>query len=151
VISAVAAGLLANHFLGRRVIFGLFVAAVAGYAVLSLTGPSPGATNVLYANIFLTFIAVFGLRGVYFAMLEETRVPSARTGTAVGLISVAGYTPDFLFAPIAGRLLDASPGLLGHQHVFMLLGCVAGCGVLAVVLLGRVMPAPGRERVFEDG
>jgi len=146
-VAAVGAGLLADRFLGRRVIFGLFVAAVVGFGVLSQVGASAGFANIVYANLFLTFVAVFGLRGVYFAMLEETRVPSARTGTAVGLISVAGYTPDFLFAPIAGRLLDASPGLLGHQHVFLLMGCVAACGVLAVVLLGRLMPAPALERV----
>jgi nitrate/nitrite transporter NarK len=135
-VSAVAAGLLADRLSGRRVILGLFATAVVGYAALWRLGAAPIPATLVFTNLIVTYVAVFGLRGVYFAMLEETRVPSARTGTAVGLISVVGYTPDFLFAPIAGRLLDHSPGLLGHQHVFLLLGCVAAVGVLAVIGLG---------------
>ena len=136
-VAAVGAGLLADRLSGRHVIRGLFVAALVGYVVLAQIGPSGALVKLIYTNLLLTYFAVFGLRGVYFAMLEETRVPSLRTGTAVGLISVVGYMPDFLFAPIAGRLLDRSPGLLGHQHVFTLLAGVASLGVIAVLLLGR--------------
>jgi MFS family permease len=91
--------------------------------------------NILFANIFISYFGVYALRGVYFALLEETRVSSKRTGTAVGLISVIGYTPDVFFAPIAGRLLDRSPGVTGHQHYFILLTCIAAAGMIFVFIL----------------
>jgi sugar phosphate permease len=44
----------------------------------------------------------------------------ALTGTAVGLVSLQGYTPDIFAGPAMGYLLDNSQGEQGHQHVF---GC----------------------------
>ena len=78
---------------------------------------------------------MFALRGIYFALLHETRTPKHLTGATVGLVSLVGYTPDIFFAPIAGRILDADPGLVGHQHYFMFLGGIAVIGILVVALL----------------
>ena len=65
-------------------------------------------------------------------------MPRSRTGAAVGLVSVVGFTPDMFYAPIAGRLLDRSPGLAGHQHNFLLLAGIAIVGAAAVLLLTRL-------------
>ena len=80
---------------------------------------------------------MFALRGVYFALLEESAVPVRFTGAAVGLVSLVGYTPDIFFGAIAGRLLDAAPGAAGHQHYFILLAVIASIGLLAAALLLR--------------
>ncbi|MGR8920609.1 MAG: MFS transporter, partial [Gammaproteobacteria bacterium] len=95
--------------------------------------------------IAISFVAVFALRGVYFALLEHSRVPAVRTGTAVGLVSMIGYTPDIFFAPIAGRLLDATPGLGGHQHYFVLLATIALGGLSTTLLLGRFIERRRQE------
>ena len=96
------------------------------------------ALHYLYANIIVTFVTVFGIRGVYFALIEESKIDRKVTGTAVGLISVIGFTPEVYFASIAGRLLDAAPGIAGHQHVFLMLAGFAVTGILATVLLAKV-------------
>jgi sugar phosphate permease len=80
----------------------------------------------------MTYIFVYALRGIYFALLEESQTPKNLTGAAVGMISLVGYTPDVFFAPIAGRILDANPGLVGHQNYFMFLAVIAAVGILAV-------------------
>jgi nitrate/nitrite transporter NarK len=134
-IAAIAAGLLADRFNARRVIGGLFIAMMISYGVLSEIAPSPDLVNVLYANIFISCFGVFGLRGVYFALLEETRVPNDHTGTAVGLISVVGFTPEIFFGPISGRILDHSPGLTGHLNYFLLLTGISAVGVVIVLVL----------------
>ncbi|MCF6170415.1 MAG: hypothetical protein L3J66_05480 [Bacteroidales bacterium] len=72
-----------------------------------------------------------------FALLEETKIAGTLTGTAVGLISVIGYTPDAFFNSLAGRILDASPGPEGFQHFYMVLGAFSGVGLLATLLLNR--------------
>jgi hypothetical protein len=134
-VGGITAGLLADRFSARAVIAGLFLTLSITYGVLAQSAPSPDFVNVIYANLLISFFAVYALRGIYFALLEETGVPSYRTGTAVGVISVVGYTPDVFYAPIAGRLLDHAPGIAGHQHVFWLLTSIAIAGVVAVFIL----------------
>jgi len=78
---------------------------------------------------------VYALRGIYFALLEEDRTPRFLTGAAVGMISLVGYTPDVFFGPVSGRILDASPGLAGHQNYFVFLASIAAIGLLVVAWL----------------
>ncbi len=139
-VAAIAAGFLADRLLASRTIVLWFLLLVVSYGLLALLSPG-AATMAIYANLLVTFGAVFALRGVYFALLEETRVQRHATGVAVGLISVIGFTPDIFFAPLAGRLLDASPGLPGHQHFFALLTAMALLGLSAVLWLHRLSPA----------
>ncbi len=113
---------------------------------------SPGVPwNAFVAVIAGAGVATFALRGLYFALFEEARVPVAFTGSAVGLVSVIGYTPDVFAGPMMGYLLDRSPGALGHQHVFALVAAFATAGLVAALLFERESrkPAPsptGRAR-----
>jgi MFS family permease len=93
--------------------------------------------QVIYANVFVSFFAVFALRGVYFALLEETDTPRHLTGTTVGAVSFIGYTPEVFFGPLTGRILDRSPGLAGHQHYFLFLAGCALVGLLVAAWLVR--------------
>ncbi len=136
-VAAVLAGLMADRIGVSRLILGLFAVLAGSYSALSMLLPDGQLLAVVYANLFVTFCGVFALRGVYFALLEETRVPDHLTGAAVGLISLVGYTPDIFFAAIAGRLLDATPGLGGHQHYFMLLAGIAIIGLVTAIFLAR--------------
>lgn len=133
--AALAAGLLADRIRPTRVAQLCFTGLVLGYLVF-LRG-EPGDLAALWLAVGVTCAAAFGLRGVYFAVMEEVRVPVAATGTAVGLISVIGFAPDVILAPLTGWLLDRSPGLAGHQHVFLLLAALAATGLLASLALRR--------------
>ena len=144
-IAAIAAGLIADRFNARRVILSLFIAMMISYGVLSKIAPSPELMNILYANIFISYFGVFGLRGVYFALLEETRIPSNRTGTAVGLISVVGYTPEIFFGPISGRILDHSPGVTGHMNYFLLLAEISAVGVVIILILTSLLKNASKQ------
>ncbi len=87
---------------------------------------------------------------MYFALFEEAAVPATVTGTAVGLVSVIGYTPDVFVALVAGILMDGSPGVTGHQHFYFFLTAFAGIGLgasLAFQLVtGRARPAGAGHR-----
>ncbi len=134
-VSAIAAGFIVDRFSASKIIILLFGWLVIAYLILWFIVPSSNLYNLIFTNILISFIAVYGLRGVYFALLEETRVSGNLTGTAVGLISVVGYTPDAFFNSIAGRVLDANPGLEGYQNFYMLLTCFAIVGLLATAAL----------------
>ncbi|MBT8088872.1 MAG: MFS transporter [Gammaproteobacteria bacterium] len=136
--AAVAAGLLADRWSASKTIGSSFIVLLFAYAMLSFALPDGPGLAVIYANIFVSFFAVFALRGVYFALLEENRTPAYFTGAVTGMVSFVGYTPEIFFAPITGRILDASPGIVGHQNYFLFLTAVAVIGILVVAGLLRL-------------
>lgn len=137
-VAAVLTGLLADRFMASRSIAVAFAVLVASYLLLSLAAPDPGWTQVIYGNVFVSFFAVFALRGVYFALLEECDTPRRLTGATVGAVSFIGYTPEIFFGPVTGRILDRSPGLEGHQDYFLFLGAFAAAGLVVASWLGLV-------------
>jgi nitrate/nitrite transporter NarK len=136
-VAAIAAGVVADRFVASRTIGAVFGVLCASYGLLALATPTAAWLTTIYGSVLLSFFCVFALRGIYFALLEETRTRAELTGTAVGLISVLGYTPDVFFAPIAGRILDNAPGLAGHQHFFAVLAAIMLVGVVITVALVR--------------
>jgi len=135
-VAALAAGALADRIRATRVAALCFALLIAGYCVLAGVTPGDGV-DLAWVSLAVTCAAAFGLRGVYFALIDEVRVAPAITGTAVGLISMIGFLPEIFIAPVTGWLLDQSPGLAGHHHVFMLLAMVALGGLIASLLLTR--------------
>ena len=131
-VGAVVAGFIADRFSAAKSIFVTFLILCIAYAVVAASTLQFDGSGLIITNLLVSYFAVFALRGIYFALLEETQTPKYLTGTTVGLVSVIGYTPDVFFAPIAGRILDASPGAAGHQHYFIFLACIALTGMLVV-------------------
>lgn len=146
-IAAFSAGLLADRFDAARsvaVAFGVAAIAFLGHVVFA---PGNAGFAIMVSNALIVMFAVFALRGIYFALLEDTDTPRRITGAAVGLVSVVGFTPDIFFQPIAGRLLDANPGVEGHLDLFLLLAAISAAGVAATAWLlwlkrHKLRPAP---------
>jgi nitrate/nitrite transporter NarK len=129
------AGWVADRFDATRSIGVFFLILAVVYASLSVLMPDSVGHGVIYLNLGVSLFAVFALRGIYFALLQETRTPKHITGAAVGLISVVGYTPEIFFAPIAGRILDTTPGVGGFSNLFMLLAAITTVGVVIATSL----------------
>lgn len=136
-VAALGAGMLGDRFGVARLTVLSFLLLLVSQLYFGLSSPGPGW--VLLSNTLVTCTAIFGLRGLYFALFQEARVPMAVTGTAVGIVSVIGFTPDIFVALVGGMLLDRSPGLLGHQHYFQFLAAFAFLGLVAsAVFLKRL-------------
>jgi nitrate/nitrite transporter NarK len=146
-LAALGAGLLADRIAPSRTTLLCFALLLLGYASFVLVEPASGTVVLLWANVAITCACAFGLRGVYFALLEESRIPPRATGTAVGVISLVGFTPDVFIAPLIGSLLDAHPGVTGHRHAFLLLGGFAVSGAIATAWLRRTSADGGRGAV----
>ena len=101
-------------------------------ALLFATGIISDSTTVLFfISILVVATGVYAARSLYFAVMESGQIPLVLTGTAVGLISLVGYTPDIFAGPVMGYLLDNSPGEQGHQHVFWMLALFSFVGSIA--------------------
>jgi sugar phosphate permease len=138
-VAALGAGLLGDRFNVSRMTVLAFVLLLGSYLFFAMTTPIPGAAWVLLGNTLVGAAAFFGLRGLYFALFEEAKVPAALTGTAVGFVSVLGYTPDIFVTLVAGLLIDRSPGVVGHQHFFWFLSAFALLGAIASFALMRLL------------
>jgi nitrate/nitrite transporter NarK len=132
-IAAVATGFAADRFgISQAVIacFALMTLSFVGFVIL------PGGASfvgVMIVNIALASISIFAMRGIYFALLEESRVPTIMTGTATGLISAFGFTPDVFMPLVGGALLDAFPGGAGYRYLFGIIALLCVCGIAATL------------------
>jgi nitrate/nitrite transporter NarK len=137
-IAAVGAGLLADRIMPSRATALCFSLLILCFGFLAFDTPNAPQVWILFANVIATSAAVFGLRGVYFALFEEGHVPAVETGTATGLVSVIGFTPDIFMGPMSGWILDRSPGVEGHQDFYLLMAGFALAGFVASVLFGHL-------------
>ena len=137
-IVAVGAGYLADLVDSSRVIAWGFAILLAGSGLIASGLLAPGVAWMLISTIVATSVGVYALRGVYFALLAEGGVPLAFTGSAVGVVSLIGFTPDVFMGPLMGVLLDNSPGALGHQHVFTSVAVFGVLGLVATIAFRRI-------------
>lgn len=130
-VIGVAVGVLADRTQTTLWLVLSFVITFFG-ALLFATGIITDSTIVLFfLSILVVATGVYAARSLYFAVMERGRIPLVLTGTAVGLISIVGYTPDIFAGPAMGYLLDSSPGAKGHQHVFWMLALFSFIGSVA--------------------
>ncbi len=137
VAGAVFAGLLSNKFQPSIVLASCFVIITLNFLAIGLGTNQFSQINLIILGLSSSALLVFGLRGVYFTLLSETRMPMSHTGFLVGLISVIGFTPDIFFAPIAGRLLDYFPDNTGHRVYFYFLGVISIIGLIASIIINQ--------------
>ncbi len=102
---------------------------------------------VVMILVQLVFVAmgIYAVRSLYFALVQRSNIPLEKTGTAVGIVSFVGFTPDVFAGPWMGYYLEEYPGIVGHQKVFLLMACFAFVGLLAVVLLKRTLKAKAEQ------
>lgn len=130
-VIGVVIGVLADR---SRTTYWLVVSFIIAFfgALLFATGIiSESATALFFISILIVAAGIYAARSLYFAVMERGEIPLILTGTAVGLISIIGYTPDIFAGPAMGYLLDNSPGAEGHQHVFWMLAVFSLIGGIA--------------------
>lgn len=137
-IAAIAAGIIADRWISSRVILVMFSCLTLIFALLAMSDTMLLYPAVVMLNIYITFFLVFAIRGIYFAVVQETKVSSNVTGTAAGVISFIGFTPDIFFGSISGRILDANPGVVGHQNYFLFLTIIAFFGIVIPFIFRKI-------------
>ena len=138
-VAAIAAGFFADRAQASTAVIVCFTSLVAAFSLFALVPTEQGFLVLLWANTAAIAAAVFALRGIYYALLEEGAVPMALTGTAVGVVSVIGYSPDTFIPLLSGWLIDTYPGAQGHQYFFGILAGASLVGLGASVVLRAVV------------
>ncbi|MDY8135657.1 MFS transporter [Aquimarina sp. 2201CG5-10] len=108
-----------------------FIVSFLGALLFALGLVTDSETFLFFMSILVVATGVYAARSLYFAVMQRGRIPLILTGTAVGLISLIGYTPDIFAGPAMGYLLENSPGIEGHRHVFWMLALFSFIGGIA--------------------
>ena len=112
-------GLLVDRFRISFVLVLSFMASIIGGALFASGLIEPSVTILFFISVIVIAIGVYSARALYFAVMQQGKIPIVLTGTAVGLISLVGYTPDIFASAAFGYLLDANKGeAIGFQNVF---------------------------------
>lgn len=121
-----------------KVVVGCYILILASLVVIMVL-PSDASTMIpMVILMILLCAAIFAMRGIYFATIDEANIPRHVTGTAIGIVSLIGFTPDVFMSPICGKLLDAYDGAAGYRAIFLLMMVFAVIGTFAAIILLKI-------------
>jgi MFS family permease len=108
---------------------------IANFTLIAFLPGKAALVPVMYASLAIGLLAVYAIRGIYFAVLEEGRVPLAVTGTAAGVVSAIAFTPDIFMPLLDGVLLDEFPGAAGYRYFLLITAAICGVGLVATLVI----------------
>ncbi|RQT68075.1 MFS transporter [Burkholderia cepacia] len=132
-------GGIGGGFLGDRVskvsvlFWALLLAALSLVGLIAAPAHSPQA--MLVVLVLFIGILTYAIRGLYWSLLDDCKVPAHCAGLAIGLISVLGYSPDVFVPLINGYVTQTWPGAHGYQLYFGYIAAIARCGAGAAAFL----------------
>ncbi|MEL1224805.1 MAG: MFS transporter [Candidatus Neomarinimicrobiota bacterium] len=104
----------------NNILIGFFVMMVG--SILFASGLIKVSMNMLFIiSLIIVASGTYAIRGLYFSILKDGKIPYILSGSAIGLISIVGYSPDIFATPLYGYILDNYPGIRGHQFVYLIL------------------------------
>lgn len=104
--------------------------------ILCLPG-NPAYMVAAMAATLVFSLTIFTMRGVFWAPMDEARIPNEISGSAFGFACLIGYAPGMFAYMIYGAILDAFPGVTGYRYVFLSMIAMALVGFVVANILAR--------------
>ena len=136
--SALIAGFVSDKVGIAKSVIVLFVVLIVSFVIFAFLPGIPAFLPVMLINVAIASFAIFALRAIYYALLEEGGIPVVVTGTATGFISMIGFTPDIFMPLLGGILLDSMPTIEGYRTFFVSVAVICGLGLAASIFLYRI-------------
>ena len=137
----VLAGVIGDKITNARMMMWLFAAGIVGSLYLALMKTTPEYAWTLWVFIFPFGLLAYGLRGVFWALLYDCPLPTKVLGTAIGFISIMGYSSDAYIPQVSAYLQTTHPTGTAYQLFFAYVAGAAMIGMLAAWLLCRLTKA----------
>lgn len=103
----------------------------------------PNSASKSFVGIYSLLPGLFGLAlyGIIFSIANEAKIPAAVMGTAVGIVSIIGYSPDFFMPAMFGRWIDKAKAIgkvsAGYDKIFLFLAACCLIGFFASIYINR--------------
>ena len=132
-IVCISVGLFSDKTGNINNIFFGFIVMLMGSLIFA-SGIVSSSLNILFiVSLIIVATGTYAIRGLYFSILNDGDIPVALSGTAIGIVSIIGYSPDIFATPLYGYLLDTYPGIQGHQFIYLILGAFSIIGIFATL------------------
>ena len=138
-LGGMGAGLLASRIGSpNKLIIAAFTVTTVCMLGFLLIPSSASMMNLVTINMLVLGLAIYAIRGNYYALIGESNMPLQITGSIVGVSSFIGFLPEGFIYPLFGVWLDAYPGEAGYRIIFSyLLGTSLVGLAVACILLRR--------------
>ncbi|MBS5786545.1 MAG: MFS transporter [Clostridioides difficile] len=136
-VASAASGLLGDKVGSSKIIAYGFILMIVGLLGVIFTPTQPSMIIMLLIACVAIYVSMYAIQGLHYSLLEEGNYPLSISGTAIGIVATLGYLPEVLCPLVAGKMLDAFPGISGYRYYFILLAIVAAVGlVFTIVWMG---------------
>jgi len=135
--SALIAGFISDKIGIAKSVSILFVILILSFLIFAFMPGLPLLLPFMITNIAIASLAVFALRGIYFALLEEGGVPMTVTGTATGFISMIGFT---LVA------LNSRHTIEGYHAFFLIVAGICTLGLVAALMIYHIVSSSKKDK-----
>ena len=132
-LAAISVGWIADKYIPSKIIVPSFSVLILASAILGFGFFNTQPVFLSFTIFIFMALGTYSLRGLYFAIIEETKTPIQMTGTLVGIISVVGFTPDIFMSLFIGYMLGENPTLIDYQHLFTTFTIIPIVGLLAAL------------------
>ncbi len=143
-IGGVFGGVVGDRVTNPRALLWLFACGAAICAFLATMNTGPGAAWILWALVVPFGCLVYAVRGLIWAVLQDCPIPTYLTGTAIGFISIMGYSSDIYIPQVSSYLIRTYADQAGYQLFFAYIAAASliGLGATRWLMRLRVRPAP---------
>ncbi len=133
-VGAVLAGFIGDRFHPVRSL-GIAIALAGTSLIGLLVLPADSPYTILYFAVATSSVLIYGVRGIYWASFNTTRIEPRRAGLAIGMVSMIGYTPDIYMPMLNTYLIDTYGDSVGYQLYFGGVGLTAFFGTACAFYL----------------
>jgi len=125
-IGGFGGGYLADKF-GRSQVLAISMALTAGLLIALALLPGSSPIGLVYVLIVAAGLVMYVIRGVYWSILDECRVPVTVVGIAIGIVSFFGYLPDLLLPKISNAIYtNFGDDVAGANNLYFIVTAVFG-------------------------
>ena len=135
-IGGIGGGFLAD-WISRKTVLGWSMVLASITLVGFAYAPVSVGPVLLLAFVILMGVATYAIRGLYWSILDDCRIPLSAVGLGIGVISMVGYTPDIFLPQINAALVRLYPGITGAQLYFVF---IAVCGLIGAIVAFTFKP-----------
>jgi len=135
---AILSGIIGDKISNVKLMMWLFVAGILGSMFLASMQTTPENVWALWIFIFPFGLLVYAARGVFWALLYDCPIPKTVLGTAIGFISIMGYSSDAYIPQVSSHLLDTNSTSTGYQLFYTYVAVASFVGFLASWCLSRL-------------
>ena len=124
----------------KHIRMGFLVCIIAMAAFMLIPHEQLGQAGMWMVGAVCTLLfgaIVFTMRAVFFAPMDEVKVPHEITGAAMSLASLVIYLPNTFAYVMYGNFLDRYPGMAGYRIVFGVMIAWAVVGLFVSTFLIR--------------